>query len=169
MRVDDVAQFRYRLQTLLDQKIRAKEGAQMALGAAQHELRASRDELEVCRRAQEACSEKLRNARAERVSLKTGGSSGEIMRWRRDHIVRLQDERDQASDATRSQELSVSETEERVAAARTMLATRSRDVEVLEKHRARLEGRHNQAAERKEAIDQEEMANVIFLRGRSAT
>jgi flagellar biosynthesis chaperone FliJ len=164
-----VAQFRYRLQTLLDQKVQAKEDAQHALVAVQRELRASIDELEACRRAQESCAEKLGHARAERVSLSVSGSSGEMMRWRRDHIGRLQDECDEASDATRAQELSVSEAEERVAAAREALASRSRDVEVLEKHRARLESRYNQEAERKEAMEQEEMANVIFLRGRSAT
>ena len=164
-----MAQFRYRLQTLLDQKTQAKEDAQHALVVSQRELRELRDELEACRQAQEACSERLRNARAERVSLHRGSSSGEMMRWKRDHIVLLQDRRDEASDAARAQELSVSEAEDRVSAARMMLAARSRDVEVLEKHRARLESRHTQAAERQETVDQEEMANVIFLRGRSAT
>ena len=160
-----MAQFRYRLQTLLGQKIQAKEDAQHALGVAQRELRASRDELEECRRVQEARAQNLRNARAERMSPRIGGSSGEMMRLRRDHIGRLQDECDEASDATRAQELSVSEAEERLAAARATLATRSADVEVLEKHRSRLESRHNQEFARKEAIDQEEIANMTFLRG----
>jgi len=88
-----------------------------------------------------------------------------MMRLRRDHIGRLQNECDEASDATRAQELSASEAEERMATARATLATRSRDVEVLEKHRSRLESRHNQEVARKEAIDQEEIANMTFLRG----
>jgi hypothetical protein len=88
------------------------------------------------------------------------------MRFRRDHIARLVDEDDAASDAMRAQELSVSEAEERLAAARETLAFRSRDVESLEKHRAKLERRFNDEAGRKEALDQEEMANDIFLKGR---
>ena len=164
-----MAQFRYRLQTLLDQKTRAKEEAQHALAAAQRELRTEQDELEACRREQEASAERLRCAQVERMSPMTGGASGELVRLRRDYIGRLQGECDDASDATRAQELSVSEAEERLASARETLASRSRDVEVLEKHRARLESRFNDEAGRKEALDQEEMANVIFLQGRRAT
>ena len=97
------------------------------------------------------------------------GTSGEGMRLRRDYIERLQQECADASEATRAQELGVSEAEERLAGARQLLASRSRDVEVLEKHRSRLEARFNGEAARKEALDQEEMANVIFLQGRRAT
>jgi flagellar biosynthesis chaperone FliJ len=164
-----VAQFQYRLQTLLDRKVQAKEEAQHFLAAAQRELRTAQDELEACRREQDAAADRLRVARAERVSPMIGGSSGEMMRLRRDHIGRLRDECDDASDATRAQELSVSEAGERLTAARQTLSSRSRDVEVLEKHRARLETRFNREAGRKEALDQEEMANIIFLRGRTAT
>lgn len=164
-----MAQFRYRLQTLLDQKVRAKEEAQQALAAAQRELRTEQEELEACRREQEAGADRLRRARAERVSPATGGSSGELMLLRRDYIGRLKDECDDASDATGAQELRVTEAGERLAAARETLASASREVEVLEKHRARLERRFNDEAGRKEALDQEEMANVIFLQGRKAT
>jgi flagellar biosynthesis chaperone FliJ len=164
-----VAQFRYRLQTLLDQKVQAKDEAQHALANAQRELRTEQGELEECRREQEARAERLRQKRAECVAPTMGGSSGELMRLRRDHIGRLQDDWLDASKATRAQELSVNEAGERLGAARETLASRSRDVEVLEKHRARLERRFNNEAERKEALEQEEMANVIFLRGRSRT
>jgi hypothetical protein len=92
-----------------------------------------------------------------------------MMQLRRDYIARLKDECDDASDATRAQELRVSETEERLAAARETLASASRDLEVLQKHRARLERRFNEEAGRKEALDLEEMANVIFLQGRKST
>ena len=88
------------------------------------------------------------------------------MRLRRNHIKRLMDQCDDASDAIRAQELRVSEAEAQLAAARETLASRSRDVEVFEKHRARLKGRFNSEEERKEALDQEEMANIIFLQGR---
>jgi flagellar biosynthesis chaperone FliJ len=161
-----VAQFRYRLQTLLDQKVEAREEAQQALAVAQRELQTEQDELEERRREQESSADVLRRARAERVSPAIEILSGECMRFRRDHIARLVDEDDAASDAMRAQELSVSEAEERLAAARETLAFRSRDVESLEKHRAKLERRFNDEAGRKEALDQEEMANDIFLKGR---
>jgi flagellar biosynthesis chaperone FliJ len=163
-----VAQFRYRLQALLDQKGQAKKEAEHSLADAQRELRTTQEELEACRREQDASAGRLRRARAERVSSVIGGSSGEEMRWRRDYIGRLLDEYKDATNAMRAQELSVSEAEDRVAAAREMLASRSRDVEVLEKHKAKLERRFNDDAARKEALDQEEMANVIFLQGQRA-
>ena len=108
-------------------------------------------------------------ARDTKSSCLAGQKPGEQMRWRRDYIQRLRGEFKDASDVTRAQELTVSEAEDRLAAARQMLASRSRDVEVLEKHKAKLERRFNDEAARKEALDQEEMANVIFLQGRRAT
>jgi len=159
--------FRYRLQTLLDEKVQAKEQSQHALASAQRELRAQEEELEACVREQEVAVERLRRARIENMSPIVGGMSGEWVRLRRDHVGRLYDEWREAAKATRAQEVSVNEAGDRLAAARKMLASRSRDVEVLEKHRARLERRFNNEAERKEALDQEEMANVIFLRGRA--
>jgi len=159
-----MAQFRYRLQTLLDQKVRAKEEAEHGLAAAKRNLRAAQEELEECARVQKASADQLRCARVEMVSSGFGGSRGEQMRWRRDYIRRLEAEYKSASDATRAQELSVSEAEERLAGARETLASRARDVEILERHRAKLERRFNEAAARKEALDHEEMANITFLR-----
>jgi flagellar biosynthesis chaperone FliJ len=164
-----VAQFRYRLQTLYDRRVQAKEEAQHALAAAQQELRTEQEELEACRREQDAGARRLKRARAEIVSPAVRGSSGTLMCVRRDYIPRLQDEWRSASDATAAQELIVSEAEDRLTAAREMLAIASRAVEALEKHRARLERRFNEEAERKDALEQEEMANVMFVRRRDAT
>jgi flagellar biosynthesis chaperone FliJ len=163
-----VAQFRYRLQTLLDQKAQAKEEAQHALAAAQQELRIQEEELQACRREQEASADRVRRAREEIVSpASVHGSNGELMRMRRDYIGRLQDEWCNASDATAAQELAVREAEERLTAARETLTTASREVEVLEKHRARLERRFHDEVGRKETLEQEEMANVMFMQRRN--
>jgi len=160
-----MAQFRYRLQTLLDQKIQAKEDAQHGLAAAQRELKREQEELASCRREEEARADKLRAAQAERVL----SAAGAWLVLKRDYLARLKDKCEEASDATRAQELQVSEAEQRVTTARETLAAASRDLEVLEKHRERLERRFNDEAKRKEALNQEEMANVIFLQGRKAT
>jgi flagellar biosynthesis chaperone FliJ len=159
--------FRYRLQVLLDRKVQARDEAQQALGEAQRDLRKEEEELESCRREQESREERMRQARAEWLSPATGASSGEAMRVRRGHIQHLDRECRDAAEETRAQELSVADAGERLAAAREILAARSRDVEVLEKHRARLERRFVENLARKEALDQEEIATVVFLRGRS--
>ena len=161
-----MAQFRYRLQTLLEQKLQAKEEAQHGLAAAQRDLRNEQEELETCLREQQAAAERMQDASADALSPITGATTGEWARLKRAHIHRLEEQKERAVAETRAQELSVTEAEERMAAARKTLATRSRDVEVLEKHRARLERRFRAETERKEALDQEEMANVIFLQGR---
>jgi hypothetical protein len=152
----------------LDQKVRAKEEAQHTLAEAQRNLRKEHDELDACRREQQVAAERLRNARAETLSA-AGAASGEWMRLKRLHIYRLEDQDEHAAADTRAQELSVTEAEELLSAARGTLASRSRDVEVLDKHRARLERRFREEAVRKEILDQEEMANVIFLQSRRTT
>lgn len=164
-----MAQFRYRLQTLLDQKVQAKEEAQRVHAAVQRDLRTEQEELETCRRNQEKAADRLRGARAEGTSPAIGTSNGESMRLIRNHIARLQDEWNDASEATGAQELRVIEAEERLTAARELLASASRSVDLLEKHRARLERRFKDEVGRKEALDQEEMATIIFLQGRKAT
>jgi hypothetical protein len=161
-----MAQFRYRLQTLLKQKLQAKEKAQHALASAQRDLRKEKDEFEACLREEQAAADSLQTARAEALSPVAGATTGEWLRLKRAHIHRLEQQHERAVAETRAQELSVTEAEERMIAARQVLTSRSRDVEVLEKHRSRLECRFRADTERKEALDQEEMANVIFLQGR---
>jgi YscO-like protein len=164
-----MAQFRYRLQTLLDEKTREKQAAQQMLAVTQKELREEQDELEMCRREQETAANRLKRARAEMIPSVSGDTSAGWVRLRRDHIERLKDECNDSSDATRAQEVRVSEAEERFTGARQTLAARCRDVEVLEKHRARLEHRFIRELEQKEALAQEEMANIIFLQQSSPT
>lgn len=163
-----MAQFRYRLQTLLEQKIQANREAEHGLAAALRELRKQQDELEACLMEQEAAAERLEEARLEALSPVTGATTGEWMRLKRAHIHRLEEQNERAVSESKAQELSVTEAEERLAEARKTLASRSRDVEVLERHRARIERRFHAETEKKEALDQEEMANVIFLQGRRA-
>jgi len=163
-----VAQFRYRLQTLLGQKMQANQEAEHGLAAALRELRKQQDELEACLREQKAAAERLEEARLEALSPVAGATTGEWMRLNRAHIHRLEEQNERAVSESKAQELSVTEAEERLAEARKTLASRSRDVEVLERHRARLERRFHAEAEKKETLDQEEMANVIFLQGRRA-
>jgi hypothetical protein len=159
-----VAQFRYRLQRLLEEKIRAKDTAHQQLSAAQRDLRTEEEELVACRNEQSAVAETLRRALAENAG--TGEATGQSFRMRRQFIERQRDQLAQATGATRAQELHVQEAGERVAAARASLALCSREVDVLEKHKSRLECRFNLEVERKVSLEQEEMATIIFLRGK---
>src|SRR5262249_10335704 len=110
----------------------------------------------------------LRHARSEFLAPKGGLLTGEALRVRRGHIQRMEQVWRDAAGETRAQEVNVSDAAERLAAARESLSLRSRDVEGLEKHRARLERRFQENAARREAVDQEEMATLVYLRERAA-
>jgi flagellar biosynthesis chaperone FliJ len=161
-------QFTYRLQVLLDQKITAKQEAQQVLADRQKELRAEQDALEECRRQETLVSGKIGDARGKLLSRGGLGTSGEAVRLYRDYLRGLQADLDAAKDTSFSQQLRLREAEERLAEARSSLAEASRQVEVLEKHRARLERRFLREAEHQEALAQEEMGNVMFSRRRQA-
>jgi len=163
-----MAPFRYRLQVLLDQKVKQEEAVQQHLLSIQRTLRAQQQELDACRREQEHADATLLHRRAEIDAQMAGGAQGEWWRIRRNHLARLQEDCLCAADATRAQQLRVTEEEENLESARRDLAACSRAVEVLEKHRERLASRHKKMAEQKEALEQEEMANVLFLQKRSA-
>ncbi len=152
--------FRYRLQPLLDKKQAAKEDAQRALGERQKELGA---ELEALDRACGECERIERELAQARGVVLGAGATGGFIQARRDYARGLAADLETAADARAAQEGRVREAEQRVAEARTALAECSREVEVLEKHRERLEQRFRREAERKEALEQEEMGNVMFL------
>jgi hypothetical protein len=159
--------FQYRLQVLLDEKIRAKETAQQSVLAAQRNLAVERGELDQCHRLEAAAQCAVRDARLHLLRQVTGVSAGDSIPLRRAHIERLGREYEDACGSRRAQELRVREAEERVEESRLLLALLSRRVEVLQKHRERLQEEFCREAERFETLAQEEMANVIYLRGRS--
>jgi flagellar biosynthesis chaperone FliJ len=154
--------FHYRLKPLLDKKQAAKEEAQRALGERQKEQAAEREQLDGCRRERERLESQLAQAR-RRVMGAAQGASGGAIQARRDYARGLAADVQAAADALAAQEIRVQEAEQRVAAARAELAERSREVDVLEKHRERLEQRFRREVERKEALEQEEMGNVMYL------
>jgi flagellar biosynthesis chaperone FliJ len=68
--------------------------------------------------------------------------------------------------AVAAQRIRVGEFQDLVAEARQHLAEAARDVEVLNKHRERLEKSFLSTLERKEAQEQDEMGSIIFNHGR---
>jgi flagellar biosynthesis chaperone FliJ len=74
-----------------------------------------------------------------------------------------------AGEAVIVQQLRVHEFEDLVTEARRELAECTRQVEILNKHRERLASRFRREMEAKEAREQDEMGNIIFLRKRQAS
>ena len=73
-----------------------------------------------------------------------------------------------AKGAVSAQRFRVREFEDHVSEARRLLADAAREVDVLNKHRERLENRFLRALEQKDAVEQDEMGGIIFNHKRRA-
>jgi flagellar export protein FliJ len=145
--------FHYRLQPLLDRKADLKEEAERALAAARQKLRETEASLAAAREREQA----LEADRAERRrGLLTGESGGDQVQRRVADLAllgrRIEDARDEAKE----------QVEQAVAA----LAEAARELEVLNKHRAKGERRFRAEQERKDAAAQDEIASALFARRR---
>jgi flagellar biosynthesis chaperone FliJ len=159
-----MSQFRYRLQPLLNEKLALKGDAEEALAKRQAELRAEQEKLETLNHRVDAlCGRKS----AFRANLLAGSAAGGIdgmdAQLRRDYVRGLDQDIEEARDAVLSQKTVIDGCVEHVAAARRELAGRTREVEVLKKHRERLEQRFLRELERKDALEQDEIGNVLYM------
>lgn len=151
-------QFHYRLQTLLHQKVEHKQEAERLQLQRRKELRQSEQALA----ALLARQEELETARAAcRAGLFCGESSGEEMRRRRDDVALAARRVEDVKDEVMAQRIAIEERNEQLDAATSALASATRELEVLNKHRSRSERRWMAEAERKEAIEQDDIASAL--------
>jgi flagellar biosynthesis chaperone FliJ len=163
-----MAPFRYRLQPLLDEKISLKERAAEALAERQKEVRAEERKLEDLQERERGLGDRKAQFRRGLLAGAAGAFNGRDAALRRDYLRGLDQDAEDARDACFSQKLAVEESAERLAEAQRELAERSREVEILEKHRRRLEQRFLREAERKEALEQDEIGNMLYMSRRRA-
>jgi flagellar export protein FliJ len=160
-------QFKYRLQPLLDMKIERKDELEAALAQRRKELKAEQEALAELARAQEALTAKLADALRARLGA-GAGANGHVLGQHTEYLRGLAGDVTAGKGAVSAQRLRVREFEARVTEARCLLAEAVREVDVLNKHRERLETRFRRALERKEAVDQDEMGGIIFNQKRRA-
>jgi hypothetical protein len=150
--------FHYRLQALLNQKLDQKQEAERLQAQRRRELRAS----EQCLAGLLVRQGELEAGRtACRAALFCGESSGEEMRRRRDDVALAARRVEDVKDEVMAQRIDIEEREEQLGNATSALASATREVEVLNKHRSRTERRWIAEAERKEAIEQDEIASAM--------
>ena len=160
--------FKYRLQPLLDQKIALKHQAEEALGMRQRELQAEKQKLEEASQRQRELTQKKDQLRQQLLSPPPQQLlKGDEIRRRLDYLRGVGADADAAKDAVFAQRLAVEESQERVGEARHHLAECSRAVEILEKHREKLSKRFQQQVERTEAMEHDEIGNMLHLRRQS--
>jgi flagellar biosynthesis chaperone FliJ len=160
-----VTPYQYRLQPLLDLKLERREELERALAGRQRELAVETEALAELELAQKDRTFTL--AEALRARLNTGSEA---------HIYTLElhtlylrgliTDVETGKGAVAAQRTRVFEFQDRVTEARRQLMEAARDVEVLNKHRERLEQSVLRAVERKQAAEQDEMGSIIFNHGR---
>jgi flagellar biosynthesis chaperone FliJ len=157
--------FKYRLQPLLDQKIHLKEQAQEMLVEKQKQLRLAYEKLEELRASEQALVIKKDTVRRNLLVSRDGQAvAGVEVRRRSEHLQHVGLELDAAKDAVFSHQLFIDDCKEQVKLAQQHLAKCSRDVEILEKHREKLEERFYRELERKEALELDEIGNMLYTR-----
>jgi len=160
-----MAHFQYRLQPLLDLKLEYRKALERALAALRLELAAEEAALVELRKTHDAL--KVRFAEALRARL----SADSIVQSRNldqhTHYLRgLAADLEAAAGAAAAQRIRIAGFQDRVTAALRQLAQAAHEVEVLNKHRERLERGFLRMEERKEALEQDEMGSIVFNRGR---
>ena len=157
--------FRYRLEALLDQKRKAKTAAEQALAVRRAEERQARAHLAELEAAVSTAAERKRAARD--TAFVDNDLIEDILARRNDvtiYALRLEE----AKDAVQSQRMFLEELAEQTEAALAAVSEASRELEVLLKHRAKAEARFVSEADRKETLEQEEIAAAMFENRRRA-
>jgi flagellar export protein FliJ len=155
--------FKYRLQPLLDLKTDQKSQLQASVAQCQRELAAEQEELAKLQRAENQLEEKLLEARRDMFG-GVAGATGLAIQQYRDYLRGVAADLETARNSTFSQQLRVSEFEAKLAEAKRQLTECLREIDVLTKHRDRLQQRFLKAAEIKEAAVQDEIGANMFIR-----
>lgn len=154
-----MATFTYRLEALLTQKREAKEAAERTLAARRTEEREARARLVELEAAAKAAAERKRVARE--TSFVDVDLMEDILARRKD-IEIFHRRWEEAKDAVFSQRMYVEELAEATAAAVDAVTNAARELEVLVKHRAKAAARFAAEQDRKETLEQEEIASGMF-------
>jgi hypothetical protein len=156
-----VPPYQYRLQPLLELKLERRGEMERVLAARQRELAEEEAALAELERAQEGLKFKLAEALRGRLS---AGSDvqGHVLELHTQYLRAVAVDVEAGKGAVGAQRIRAGEFRDRVSEARRQLAEAALEVEVLNKHRQRLEKSFRRAVERKEGLEQDEMGSVIF-------
>jgi flagellar biosynthesis chaperone FliJ len=156
-----MAPFQYRLQPLLDLKLERRRAQEQALAQRQRELVTEEEALAELEQTQEAMKCKL--AEALRARLNAGSQTdGHTLRLHTEYLRGLTADVQTGRGAVAAQRVRVGEFQDRVEEARRQLVEAARQVELLNKHRDRVEKSFLKGLERKAALEEDEMGGMIF-------
>lgn len=160
-----MATFHYRLEVLLEQKLKLLEEAQRNLGEKMAKLREERQRLEDLQRLAEEAKQRMEAARAARFQT-DGALSAEALQRRCEEARWLEKEAGWAKDNVLGQRIAIEDAEDDVEKARAELVEANRQVEVLKTHRAKQEARFRAEQARIENIAMDDVGSAQFLQRR---
>lgn len=156
-----MAVFRFRFQPVLDGKIKVKEDAEASLAERQRELAAEEFTLQQLQEKKDRVRHEVQLARKS-LQLTGNATGGEVLS-RTDLLNALKDKLDAANQDVLGQRMLVEQFQARVEGARQRVADCTREVDVLQKYRDKLEARFLRELAQKEELELDETGNILFL------
>src|SRR5262249_831880 len=141
-----------------------KEQAEEALAEKRKQLELAGEKLEELRASEQTLAIKRQSLRRDLLlSHSAQAITGLEIRRRREHLQSVSLELEAAKDAIFAQQLFIEECKEQLDQAQQHLVACSREVEILNKHRQKLEQRVQREADRKEAQELDEIGNMLYI------
>jgi flagellar biosynthesis chaperone FliJ len=156
-----MAEFVFRLQTLLDQRTQARKKAEEELAARERELAAERKTMQELESAARDAEARYQRKRTERSM--SGRNLGVPFLNQDSALAGLKLDVQAARSDVMSQQIFVDQAVERVNEAHAALAARKQDEDVLEKFREKSKARFLQEENYKEELEQDEIGSVMYL------
>ncbi|MBV8865369.1 MAG: hypothetical protein JO210_08235 [Acidobacteriaceae bacterium] len=158
--------FTFRLQTLLDQKLKLETAARAAVIEKERALQEEQKTLLRLLENEQRIQRQILQARKEPLVTWRTNLAANIQR-RNNYLEALQQDLKSAQDEVLVQKFAVQEAETRLNNAHTHAIECSREVEKLNKYRIKLENRFLSEAARKEELEQDEIGTVMYLNRRN--
>ncbi|MCW5964615.1 MAG: hypothetical protein KIT83_11300 [Bryobacterales bacterium] len=160
-----MAAFRYRLEVLLEQKLKSLEDAQVAMAERLSKLRQEELRLQQLAREADLARQKHEVARAARYQA-DGALTAEQLQRRCEESRWLQKEAGWARDAVLEQRMAIEDAQDEVERSRQAVVEANRQVEVLRTHRARQEARFLKGLQRTENAELDDVGTAQYLQRR---
>lgn len=157
--------FTYRLQQLLDQKEEAKKAAARTLLQEEAELAQQHEKMRRLQQALQELVEKRKQMRRELLRKPDGSGVLNAMKVqeRVGYVEAVSGQIEDAQSEIASQRTVIEECEGRVRQAKKRVEAANREVEVLEKHRAKQRERFQRELNEKEERTLDEIGNVLYM------
>ena len=160
-----MAQFVFRLEMLLAQKVDADLKAKAAVVEKRRALEAEQNELARLKQDEEQLRVTIAQKRQERLSF--GENAATELNRRNAYLEGLQQDLSAACDKVFLQGLAVEEAESALREAQAYAKRCAREAETLSKYREKLEQRFLAGEAKKEELEQDELGTVMYLSRRA--